>query len=1065
MIRRIYTILFLAFIISTAGSAQPWIKTDELRMTHMLGGRLDSALYYAGESVALIRGIKGENNPEYAKALDNIAVSHFYLGNYAKAKFFILKEVTLRESLKNGDERAYLASLENASVILRRTGDYEEALVQIKKADKKSLKLNGSNSTGYAKTLSCFGGVYYDMGVSVNDMVYIKKAEEYFEKADLINTSLGEKGKFASLVNKSDQAFYNNDIGNLPAAEALLQYVVSKYETEFGPESTRYAAALNNIGVFYFNSGNYKQSEKSLVNAASIFTAGEESGSTATAICISNLGALYHDMGNYARSEKMFSDARKIFEGGSQQNSQYYAILLNNLASVLISKEYFATAENKSKEQHVKSGRLFHKADSIFSANCPNQHPDGFAIKSNLSFWYLMNGEKKKAVQLYYNQAADANISFRVVAMMNKIESSALIPLTPEEVERPVIRPVMIPVKVKMIDDVSAASANMNSIGESDALTNKLLEMILGKGLNLKNAVGEYHPSYAAALKALIMTYASVDNIELEEKMTLEYINTINHKTLQDFSFLSETEKELYYQTRLSDMNSFTAYCLKRKQDNPSIAIPTYNNILLNKGLMLKSSTAMRVAILGSKDPELLKLYDDWIAMQKEISSYYSIPLELRTKDLNDLEKQANDLEKSLVAKSQDFSDYRKGLQVTWEDVRKSLKPDEAAIEFTDFKKHEKDGGDAVTYIALIVRSDSKYPEMIKLFNEDQLESIIGSTGLNSTDIINRIYGGIDARLYNLIWKPVEQYLKGIKNVYISPSGLLFRVSFPAISNGANTYLCDNYNIQVEGSTGNITNRAGLVAGSQSALIFGGIRYSNSNSGSQVWGYLEGTKNEGDAISNILKKGSFNVQYLTENNATETFFKQNAGSYNILHLATHGFFFDDPNNIRFEEKKDKVEFGAVAFRGASRGSFGVNSFVNNSNPLMRSGLVLAGANDVWVKTEQGATDDGVLTAQEVASIDMRKNNLVVLSACETGLGDIKGTEGVYGLQRALKMAGVRNIIMSLWQIPDKETVEFMGKFYEKYLATRDIRQSFADAQHEMRLKYSPYYWGAFVLME
>ncbi|HLP72229.1 MAG TPA: CHAT domain-containing protein, partial [Bacteroidales bacterium] len=153
------------------------------------------------------------------------------------------------------------------------------------------------------------------------------------------------------------------------------------------------------------------------------------------------------------------------------------------------------------------------------------------------------------------------------------------------------------------------------------------------------------------------------------------------------------------------------------------------------------------------------------------------------------------------------------------------------------------------------------------------------------------------------------------------------------------------------------------------------------------------------------------------------------------------------------------------FRGASRGGFGVSSFVNNSNPLMRSGLVLAGANDVWVKAEQASPDDGVLTAQEVTQIDMRKNNLVVLSACETGLGDIRGTEGVYGLQRALKMAGVRNIIMSLWQIPDKETVEFMGKFYEKFLAIKDVRQAFSEAQHEMRLNYNPYYWGAFVLME
>ena len=132
---------------------------------------------------------------------------------------------------------------------------------------------------------------------------------------------------------------------------------------------------------------------------------------------------------------------------------------------------------------------------------------------------------------------------------------------------------------------------------------------------------------------------------------------------------------------------------------------------------------------------------------------------------------------------------------------------------------------------------------------------------------------------------------------------------------------------------------------------------------------------------------------------------------------------------------------------------------------MRSGLVLAGANDVWVKAEKSGSDDGVLTAQEVAQIDMRKSNLVVLSACETGLGDIKGAEGVYGLQRSLKMAGVKYLIISLWKIPDRETVGFMELFYSNLIAVKDIRAAYANAQKLMRAKYDPYFWGAFVLMQ
>ena len=140
------------------------------------------------------------------------------------------------------------------------------------------------------------------------------------------------------------------------------------------------------------------------------------------------------------------------------------------------------------------------------------------------------------------------------------------------------------------------------------------------------------------------------------------------------------------------------------------------------------------------------------------------------------------------------------------------------------------------------------------------------------------------------------------------------------------------------------------------------------------------------------------------------------------------------------------------------------------NPLMRSGLVFAGANDVWQKPvmntgEKMKREDGVLTAAEVSTLDLRRTELVVLSACETGLGDIKGAEGVYGLQRAFKMAGVKYIIMSLWQVPDKETAEFMTTFYQYLDKTNDIKRSFYLTQMEMWKKYDPYFWGAFVLIE
>jgi CHAT domain-containing protein len=1062
--KRLFILILVCFFSLFIGKSQPWSGAESLHKKFMLEARYDSALYYAEESAAIMRGTIGEKNIQYCNMLGNLAYSHYYLGNYRKAKYFIIREAGLWESLRKADGPGYVNCLQAATIICRKAGQYEEALTYIRKADKKAQDLYNTDSREYAEILYNYAGVYHDYGCAKNDMIYLNQEDKFLKRAEAIYSKYGDKAKYESVTNKSDQASWNNNVGNLPAAEKRLLEVAEFYKNEFGAEYPGYATALNNLAVLYYNSGSYKLAENNLIEAIGILKKSADPDQVETAICLNNLGAMYYEIGNFEIASKTINSAKEIAEKAHQQDNPLYAVMLNNLASVALNEEYYASADKKSKERLSNAGKLIFKADSIFMLNCQKPHPYNLSILFNIGIWYSFTGDKKMSQQTFASMGEDANLSLRVVAITDKMGMSGKLPLSLNSDPAP--EPVIIPISNGLYTEVSASDSK--SGGSLDGAALALLRMVLGKATNIKKAVGIYHPAYREMLKLLIIAYANSDDFKSEEELTLESVNVLNRRMLQDFSYLSEAEKEMYYKTRLPDADAFSSYSLTRKRTNPLITRYAYDNILLNKGLMLKSSTAMRLAILNSNNPVLLKQYDEWIALQKEISKLYSTPVEMRDKDVAELENKANSLERSLVASSQDFSDYRKGLQITWDDIRKNLKPDEAAIEFTDFKRLEKDGGDGVTYCALVLKANSEYPEMIKLFTEDQLTAIITKSGANNINDINDIYGTAgrqDEKLYNLIWKPLEAYLTGVVKVFISPSGLLNKISFPAISNGRDVYLCDKYQVQVKGSTGNIAVQTLFSQGNiPSALILGGILYSEASSGSDVWGYLKGTKDEGDVISNIFEKARINVRYLSGKTATETYIKENAGKYNILHLATHGFFFADPNEVRFEEKNQKIEYGAIAFRGAA-GGYAVNSFVNSENPLMRSGLVLAGANDVWVKTEKGVTDDGVLTAQEVTQMDMRKNDLVVLSACETGLGDIKGSEGVYGLQRALKMAGVKYIIMSLWEIPDKETVEFMGEFYNNLLKVKDIREAFYGAQKMMRAKYDPYYWGAFVLME
>ncbi|BAO77700.1 CHAT domain-containing protein [Winogradskyella sp. PG-2] len=199
------------------------------------------------------------------------------------------------------------------------------------------------------------------------------------------------------------------------------------------------------------------------------------------------------------------------------------------------------------------------------------------------------------------------------------------------------------------------------------------------------------------------------------------------------------------------------------------------------------------------------------------------------------------------------------------------------------------------------------------------------------------------------------------------------------------------------------------------------------------------------------KKGKV-VSVWESDNASEKQFKNLSGqSPNLIHIATHGFFFENS-----EKSKTSIDDEVS------------NIYRSSKDPLLRSGLILSGANQAWGNNNfYSDNEDGILTAMEIANLDLSNTSIVVLSACETGLGDINGSEGVYGLQRAFKMAGVDTLIMSLWQVPDKETAIFMETLYKNWTKNNTIRAAFIETQRNLSRKYKddPFKWAAFVLLE
>jgi len=888
-----------------------------------------------------------------------------------------------------------------------------------------------------AKAYYYLGGFYSKQNNFDTAIVYYKKALEISENISNtpgVENILGQIGRL--YLQKSNYS-------------KALEYFQKELKVNKQLDNKKLLAGnYGNIGISYYYQNDYKKAIEYLEEA--VKNSKEVNDELRIAINTGNIGLIYDDKNNYPKALEYYKKSLSLFE-----NMDYKIGIASNLGNIGIVYKNQSNFK-KAAENMQKALEIYRELDSkIDIAN----------NLGNIGVVFMNQGNNKEAIE-YYKEAIKINKEINnEYGMAYNYGNIGIVYMEQNNYDKALEyynKSIEISEKIGDNYEVAYNLAYLGVLYNRNKQYQKSIEYS-SKALRTYQEIGitqiTPYENLSLSFWALDHTRKSANNFDV-------LINIINKNILLNFSILPEKAKQLYFEGIKTAYWQYNSFVLRNTDDFPYMIETVYNNTVKNKGLLLKSNTAMRNAIYTSGDSVLMKNYDNWVVIKTQIAKTYS-----NGGDAVQLESKADSLEANLVKNSNEFSDFKKVQNIDWKQVQSNLKENEVAIEFTHFPLLNPDSSytkltNKVQYLALIITPKSKYPEMIPLFEEKQLEQIIGKFGGNNYSYINSIYGKndeVNTELYNLIWKPMEASLKRAKKVYISPDGLLHKISFSAIAKEQNVYLCDAYDIEVKSTTGKITKES-KTQNLNNATLFGGITYDTDSTEQKVWNYLEGTKTETQKIDKILKKGKIKVNYYTNTLATEEEFKLMASNSNILHIATHGFFYPDPTEVEKETEK-KVEYGDVVFRGGSRG-FGVNSFVENNNPLMRSGLVFAGANDVWSKqTKSDSIDDGVLTAQEVANIDMRKTELVVMSACETGLGDIKGSEGVYGLQRAFKMAGVKYEIMSLWQVPDKETEEFMTTFYKKLIKNSEIKQAFADTQKEMRAKYDPYFWAAFVLIE
>ena len=493
-------------------------------------------------------------------------------------------------------------------------------------------------------------------------------------------------------------------------------------------------------------------------------------------------------------------------------------------------------------------------------------------------------------------------------------------------------------------------------------------------------------------------------------------------------------------------------------QSDDSLVIKAFDYNLLYKQAFLTAENVMRQQLLGAGNEEVKAKFNEMQNLRTTILQYAKSGLPVK-----ELTERAVQLEKQLVEDSKIYGDFTSGLDLRWTDIRNQLKRGDMVVEFLSYTSFD-DNKEHIA--ALLLRVEWKAPKIVHLFSALQVP--------------DNIYDNVEFSKW--CWNPIIPYLDGIKNVYFAPAGLLYNIGIESLlTPDGKGYMSEKYNLFRISSSRELVAHIGEVAkGKGIAAVYGGIdyqtadneavaevprQYSGTASGSRLReirgamssvDYLPGSKVEAENVAKIFNtaKGATETLLYTGTKATEYSFKAISGKdVKIVHVSTHGFY----------HKSEDKENDSSLFYLLQQDS--------EDKALTRSGLLFAGAENIlFGDSNYSDIGDGILTAQEISTLDLRTVTLTSLSACQTAQGDIFG-DGVFGLQRGFKKAGAQSILMSLWKVDDEATCLLMTEFYKYWIGEKKTKYDALELakktvrSHKEKGWNTPKYWAAFILLD
>jgi CHAT domain-containing protein/Tfp pilus assembly protein PilF len=846
--------------------------------------------------------------------------------------------------------------------------------------------------------------------------------------------------------------------------------------------------ALSNLGAVYLAKGEYAKAEPLYLRALAIVEHLRPADPPLVATVVHNLAELHRLKGEYDEAETLFKRALELREKSLPSEDPLVAASANSLATV-----YFERGD------YTKAEPLYQRALAIYEKRFGDRHPAVIPPLNNLAELYRTEMKYAEAEPLYERALtiAEQSLPSEHPLVASTLHNLALFYSEKGDYKRaePLLqRALGISEKVLGGDhpEVAKSLSGLASLYEAEDEYAKA-EPLLKRVVSIyEKSLGTQHPLVAISLNNLGRLYTAKEDYA----QAIDFLSRGQETRELNISALlitgSETEKQQYLHTLVGETDGIVSLHAQSAPANVEAARLALTAILRRKGRALDVMTDQIASLRRRATTDDIKLLDALASAQAQLANFQlandpRLSVNERRARFAQLETEIERLQGDIGRRSAEFHALTES--VTFDAVRAALPADTALVEMFAYRPYNATAKTVgayygrARYIAYVLKPQWDAPQFADLGEVAQVDADLKLWRAALLDPSHSDVNQLGRQVDERVMRPVRKLLGDTKRLFISPDGAVNLIPFAALVDENNKYLLESYSLDyltsgrdllrlqvhnenssnpvvLANPTYNLTNR--FIAACERQKDSRGLSLDTAGPGAEgdissrgtdftqlCYTSLKGTAQEAMQIKAVLT----NATVLTDRQATEAAIKQlNAPS--ILHIATHGFFWpDQPLNL------------------------------NNSvaqNPLLRSGLIMAGVN----QKSSGPGEDGVLTAAEVAGLNLWGTKLVTLSACETALGDVVNGAGVYGLRRALVLAGSETQVMSLWQVDDEATRDLMSDYYtrlqhgegraeamrqvqlamlrgEKRGRTSRTRQLTRVTTKNVRRTH-PYYWASFI---